>query len=91
MCSGPERMTLTDYGVTFFIRASAGNEHKIATLGRHEPMVVASAEVSGNDQEVTLVGRAVDNLSNKSEASQKDVKVRLRSPSATGCFADSWG
>ena len=43
ICSGPERMTLTDYGLTvFFIRAGAGIENKMATiectLERHEHM-----------------------------------------------------
>ena len=41
MCSGPERTTLTNYGLNFFfIRAGAGIENKIAafecTLERHE-------------------------------------------------------
>ena len=68
MCSGPERMTLTEYGLAFFfIKASAGIG---CTVERHGHVVyfwrelvdlsdsaVASAELSSNDQEVTLVGQ----------------------------------
>ena len=44
MCSGPERVTLTDYGVTFFfIKAGAGIEITFAAfhcaLERDEDMV----------------------------------------------------
>ena len=46
----------------------------------------ASAELSGTGQEFTVVGRVVDDLVHKCrvKTSQKDVKVRLPTPSAAG-------